>query len=1080
MNSFFKISLIVLFIISPYIEAKNSKTKNCSSSNRDSKTKDCFFSDRNSKIKDLNFLQKDTNYYIAPNTENIDIIYSTHFEDLIPLFSDYTKKIDFELSKAFPSTPHFKKNSLFFSSSRYQISNAYATIYPNTLVNIFPSNAVHFIDQLSIFRWLEDVAIHEMTHIYQLSQNTKWDRKLWWFLSAGAFRNFILNSWILEGSAVFNESLYGFGGRLFSGWARALLFSQIKQDISLKRILKSYNDSFSGLEKYIHGGYFFAYLHSQYNIKHINQLFAKSSKYFPIDYYGLNSALKRTFGKDLETLFKNYKEYYAPIAKKQKSSTEKAILKSSFHSLLNSNSKKIYFLISDLKSTPELILFDKQTKKISRIKTDLPLGKVFHQNNKYYSATNEQTSSTSIEYSLFDENYKPLKKYNSQYVMDFYKDNFISLDSKQNHTQNSLLLNNAFYDTTHSSAVMDHQGRIYYFKQNKDTRTLYRNKKPLFSFKSYYAFPVEADETGLYFIGSVKYGSSLFMYKKGKVFRISPSDTISYARKINKNEFLISEITPTHYEYKIIRTQKILEKPFLYKYSFKKINIFDSLNSSNNRKEKSVKGKYNKKQSSGNSVRRQKNKNGEGKNNFLVQNPYSHNKKIKKDLITKNIYSKANSSHSTTQNQFLPRKAYNAITNLSLQRALLFLFYKGQYSYFIFSDPIQFNSLELSNILSPSQTYIRLSYNYKKYRPTLSLSFNYLERLLDRENDKYSIQTLKDLGFLEKKDIFIRNPAPQKPIKKNSEKETAHSDQNPPAKTDNLNQNQISKTLIKRRFIFYRDRRIDLSWTYPFLIKAYWTLSWKSGIQIGQKQFNNPYKLFPFFFYQSKPWKSYIQNTGELTYNFKRKYPLAYAPHHQQFLQMSYSMLRVKNKNQVHNILSGQIQTHWTKEIGKELFVSLNGRVEKNLWDKNPQMPLIKNEFGFISYHSFQRAVQDLYRLDLQILKVLNNSYYPLKLPFSIRRWAPLTGLSFLSFKSNHKKYQNFLIPFFGAEWDISLIAERSFFKFGFSAEYIISLLNPQKQYPFHLKLWIQEFKKLKSWPQKYPFQFGIWLKGAF
>ena len=549
--TFFKKFLFILFSFSYFIAAESLK-------NEDVKSFPPLV-----QTESLGVLRRDTPYYKTSVFKNLDLIYSENFKNFVPIFLDYTKLIDFRLSKVFQKSPYFRRNSVIFLSSQMQILNPHATIYPLSYIVMYPSSGAYFMDQWSIFHWSQDVLIHEMTHIYQLSQNLKWDRGLWWILGPFSYRNVMLNSVILEGSAVLNESIYGFGGRLFSGWARAFVFSQLKQGVSLKRLLKSYDDPFSNVEKYLHGGYFFTYLHSQHGMKEINRFFSESGYFFPFDFYGLNWSLKKTFGKSLEILFEDYKKHYAPLARKQQSSSEKALVKSKIFLPMNSDKNKIYFLISDMKSPPELILFDKKTKKIRQQKKNLPLGKIFYKKGGYYSSSNERTGSFSIEYSLFKENFKPLKKYNSQHIMDLYKNKYISLDTRQNHIQNSLLVNGVFYDTSHSSAIMDHMGRIYYFKQNREKRTLYRDKEPLFSFNSYYAYPVEADEEGLYFIGATQYGSSLFVYKESsEVFRLSESDTISYARRIKGNEFMVSEITPTQHEYKVIQTKEIPEIPF--------------------------------------------------------------------------------------------------------------------------------------------------------------------------------------------------------------------------------------------------------------------------------------------------------------------------------------------------------------------------------------------------------------------------------------------------------------------------------------------------------------------------------------
>lgn len=996
----------------------------------------------------LGILKRDTPYYKVPILKNLDLIYSENFKNFVPTLLDYTKLIDFQLSKIFQKTPYFKRNSVIFLSSQTQIPNAYATVYPLSYVVMHPSPGAYFMDQWSIFYWPQDVLTHEITHIYQLSQNLKWDRKLWRLLGYLSHRNLMLNSFIVEGSAVLNESIYGFGGRLFSGWARAFVFSQLKQELPLKRTLKPYDDHFSDIEKYLHGGYFFAYLYSQYGMESISRFFAESSRLFPLNFYGLNRPLKRVFGKGLEILFEDYKKYYAPLANKQKSSPEKALLKSKIYFPMNSDENKIYFLISDMKSPPELILLDKKTKQIKRKTKNLPLGKIFYRQGKYHSSAYGHTGSVLIEYSLFKEDFKPVQKYNSQHIMDFYKEKFVSLDTRQSHIQNSLLVNNAFYDTTHSSAIMDHKGRIYYFKQNKETRTLYRDKKPLFSFKSYYAYPVEADENGLYFIGATQYGSSLFVYKEASgIFRLSDSDTIGYARKIKGNEFIVSEITPTHLEYKIIQTKEISEKPFFYTYSFKKENIFEKTAGSSlsitpiedEEQEKALKTTtINKKSSETTSLKGKSRKQKEKSFTDL-----SDKKKLlsqpKKKLSDREIFEEKNESSQTeekfiSEKEFSPNisdshKAYNSLNNLSLQKILFLAWIEPSFlSSFHFLDPLQFNEFSLVNFFSPKQFFLQTSYIYRKYRPSLAFSFIYDQSFLDGKKDKYRIQTLKDIGFLETEDIYT----------------------------------SYQENLLKT-YIPYRDRAFDITVKYPLIIKNQWNLSLISSLQLGQKQFNNEgkhfSKYFPALFHKSKAWKSYIRHRGGINYSFKRRYKYAYSFHKRRDFKLSYNMLHTETKQKSYNThLNGQITAHFTEEIGKEWFVTLNGVAKQNLWNKGPQRALLRHkEETSLNYNSFKQNIQNLYRFDFQILKVLNYSYYPLKIPFALRRLAPLTGLSFLSINSARKRYDHFLVPFAGMESELMLLYEKNTFKFGFSGEYFFDLSNGQSD-----------------------FEFSIWLKGGF
>ena len=1005
---------------------------------------------KGNRVKSLGFLKKDTEYYQHHAINNLDIIYSEDFKSFSDVLSNYVEKIDLKLSKIFQFSPYYRRNFVFFPSSRRQISNAFAVVYPVPFVKMYSFGSADFIDQWSIFYWTQDVLIHEMTHNYQLSQNSKWDRKLWRILGPVSHRNSLIGSFALEGNAVFNESIYGFGGRLFSGWVRAFVFSQIKQGFPLKRVLKSYDDPFSILEKYLHGGYFFAYLHSQYNTKKIHQVFSESGQWLSIGFYSLNRSFRTVFGKDIEALFESYKEYYTPLAEKQQSSPEKAILKSKVQLPMNSNKDKIYFLVSDSKSPPQLVLFDKKTKKIQKKTKNLPLGKVFYKEGNYYSSANARTSSTSVEFSLFGENFKPVQKYNSQYIMDFYQDRSIALDARQNHIQNTLLVEEDFYDSIHSSAIMDHRGRIYYFKQNREVRTLYRDKEPLFSFPSYYAYPVEADEEGLYFISSTKYGSSLFVYKESdRIFRLSESDTISYARKIEGNEFLVSEITPTHYEYKVISTQETSGKPFLYTYSFKKENIFESSNETLSFD--SLSREENIQIMNGGESNREAVLNVENRTDpvpalsLLNQNeseldhnyPASFSKEETAmgtgDYSDETESSKANEKLSKAEKfiksnrlvQKTDHKPYNFLSNLALQQFFLFAYNNTYFSSFLFMDPLKFNELSLYNSVGSKYKHFNLSYVYKKYRPSLSFSLDYEESFLSERKDKHRIQTLKEIGFLNTEDIFYSD----------------------------------SNRLKKKQSIFQRDRSFGLSMTYPLLIKPQWRLLWINNLQLGQKQFNNEDAYvgdYPIFlFHKPKPWKSYIQHAGILRYSFERKYKYAYSSHKRRILQLSYNILSLGKKLQLENTYwNGQTQIYLTEEFGKEWFVTLDGTAAINLWDREPQR-FLSQKRGGINYGSFRRAFRDLYQLDFQVLKVLNHSYYPLTVPFSMRRWAPLAGLSLLSFKPFHKKYKVLLVPFVGAEWELNFF-EVIIFQAGVSGEYIMNFSTSSSPSTVHLSAWLK------------------------
>ena len=502
----------------------------------------------------------------------LKLIISESYKKEAPFIRQYSRRFFKEYESVFPGKL-FTKNFLVFASPKQQNLGGKSTVLPLSLLYIYPN--VDLIDRAPIHNWLQDSLSHEMAHLYQQNLQTKFSRWLRFLMPSFfwlVYPNIYLHKLILEGNAVLLESIYGSGGRLFSGWDRAFVFSQLKNNISLKRIFNDYADLESLQEKYLHGGYFFAYLMEKHSLRKINSLFDrhKENIFFPIGAFSLNWVFKKTFGDSFQNLFKKYRAFYLPEALKQKNARGKILITSKTSAPLNSDSERIYFMVSDGKTSPLLAIADKKTLKLFTEKRNMPIGKVFFIRGNFYSAGTGRTGTLVSESSLFKQGYIPLRKYNSRYVMDIQNNRSLSFATDQGPLGFPLYVNESFYGFAESTAVMDKKGNVYYFRQNKTKRTLYRNKTAVWSFKGYYGFPLEADESSLYFIGPTKYGSGLFAYTDRSVVRLSPSDTIVSGRKINEKKFLVSEVGPYGYSYKIITLKKTKQLPYSYQYSFKK------------------------------------------------------------------------------------------------------------------------------------------------------------------------------------------------------------------------------------------------------------------------------------------------------------------------------------------------------------------------------------------------------------------------------------------------------------------------------------------------------------------------------
>ena len=525
----------------------------------------------------------DTPYLKIPLTKKTDIIFSDIFKEEEPFLQSRALSVLQEYERHFQVTFYRKNFLILFSPLRRQTHSAVTHAVPLPASRISPS-PFQIMDKSAVNNWLTDALIHEIAHIYQFNSRPLLSHLLSYIMPSYLWPvhpNIYFHNLILEGHAVLLESTYGTGGRLFSGYNRAVAFSQLKSHLSLKRIMNDYDNPLSKQEKYIHGGYFFSYLRRSFTLSRLNEIFAANGRnlIWPIGLYTLNRSFKKTLEQNFESLFKEYREFYGQKAREQKAATGKILAISRFALPINSNSDNLFFMISDGKSPPELAVLSRKTGEISLKTVNMPLGKIFFVDGKFYSAGYGRTDTLSIRFSLFRDGFVPLKKYTSSYVMDIRGDKVLSFNAFDGLKRQNLYLNGKISGDAHSTAVTDGRGGIWYFKQEGGNRTLYRDKAPLWTYKGYYGFPVEAEESGVYFLAPTSHGSGLFVYKNDRVFRLSPSDTIVAARRVDETNFLVCEINNDRFEYKIIPVKPFPDDPVLYKYSFKKTELEDKKDS---------------------------------------------------------------------------------------------------------------------------------------------------------------------------------------------------------------------------------------------------------------------------------------------------------------------------------------------------------------------------------------------------------------------------------------------------------------------------------------------------------------------
>ena len=505
-------------------------------------------------------------------------------QQYIPYSETINQKIEYyikELEKSQPDQMDDYLNIVLLSPQE-QKSNALAEPFPFMRMKIF-SSGIDQMNRHSFHLWFDSAFVHELNHLYQMSysilpKTLSPKAPLFAFL----YPNIFLPNLFIEGESTFKESVIeGLGGRLYSGEVRAFVYAQIKhykdrQKSFAEKLMNDYVHPTSRKVKYFHGAYLFSALSKKFSHKKIGEFFKINGESF-LSFFTYNHALKKAFNMDAHALINFYFDSYKDKAIQQKVEPEESLFKTSYCPEINRFQNKMLLMTTDFQSTPKIKIYDPRLDKWSTQRIDIPIGKIFKIDDQYLSRSTYVTKPHEQMYSLFSKGMKPHPTIRSQFVQDILGEDILSIDTSKNIISYELLLNGTFYDHTHSNALFDAEKNIYYFKQDKNKRTLYKNKKPVFAFFGNYGKLVDILPDGsIYFIASSEYGSTLYKYLEGKVVRSVISDGVIQAKTMNDKDVIICEVTGEgNYVYKKVVIDEILGVPKTYSYSFEKIPAFD-------------------------------------------------------------------------------------------------------------------------------------------------------------------------------------------------------------------------------------------------------------------------------------------------------------------------------------------------------------------------------------------------------------------------------------------------------------------------------------------------------------------------
>lgn len=522
--------------------------------------------------------------------------YLIHADDKLTLI--YTKDHEREAKEAkvfedevlhrYSKSYDFMLDSMLYVgllSNHNQIANAFSTQFPLNLQMNYIGGS-YMTDYMASTSWIKALLLHESAHNFQLNakQNplSRYSHQIignvpftmLFFMPIFPVPNVLESNFMIEGNAVFNESRFGNGGRLYNGAHLAQAVTQAKAGNLTPEWL--YNDHLFfpfNTHHYIVGGFFQYYLAKTYGVDTVNRYFwTFSSQYLP---FQTNAMFKNVFGVSFERAVKDFENAMLLEFGDFQVSKGEEIARSKFHHALNGDTSHLYFLTSTAKSRSTLHCIDKNDGSMEKKRGYFFFGKVFEIAGTYYSSASSHVDTDKISLGLFDSGGTLYTPSDAKVVQQILSDGrLVYFDVNRSFDEPALFVGDRFYGHVNSSVFADADDHLYYFKQDGKKRTLYRDKTPLFSLQDWYGFVVDVNENGIYFIANSQNGSTLYSFDGTKINRLLQGDDIVDARLINSDTALITTIDARGYSYQKAKLLSLEDKPFERALFFEKRDDF--------------------------------------------------------------------------------------------------------------------------------------------------------------------------------------------------------------------------------------------------------------------------------------------------------------------------------------------------------------------------------------------------------------------------------------------------------------------------------------------------------------------------
>jgi Tol biopolymer transport system component len=309
------------------------------------------------------------------------------------------------------------------------MANGYATPFPRNRIQIYmtppaPDSTIGNYDD-----WLETVFIHEFTHILNIDTVSGIPGNVRSLAGRCIFPNLFVPVWVLEGSAVHQESLLTGYGRNNSTHTDMVLRIEVSEDRfkPVSRASVFPREWPVGSTPYLYGGAFVRYLEETKGTGNFAKYFHENGDNiipysdFIYPFYFFNKDAKDIYGVSFYDLWKEWEihvknKYTAQLKKiEERSLTEKtAVSNIHYNSILpvfSTDGSRLFYVANPLRSKPAVIAYDTDTGK-SRLlfNVNMPSSICIYRDGSLLTADLEAHRSFSWFYEIFSYDGSSYKK----------------------------------------------------------------------------------------------------------------------------------------------------------------------------------------------------------------------------------------------------------------------------------------------------------------------------------------------------------------------------------------------------------------------------------------------------------------------------------------------------------------------------------------------------------------------------------------------------------------------------------------------------------------------------------------------